>query len=281
MLLFGGIAYLGFLASFGYLIAFCGDLGVPRSVSRGPDASFGRALLGNALLVMLFGVQHSVMARSSVKRRLARWVPAAAMRSLFVLSTTGVLAFLYYGWRPLPSEVWNIGNGVLAAVTWGLFTYGALLTLWASFMINHFDLFGLRQVWLHFRGVPYRPVPFQVGYAYRQIRHPLMLGMLLMFWAAPVMSVGRLVLAVLMSIYVVIGIRLEERDLIDALGLPYRRYLEAVPAFFPRLPFLPGRPRSSSDRPRPVPRPDSDELGRLVDSADLESGALESGAVGR
>lgn len=230
--MFGLISYAVFLFSVVYGIGFIGGMVVPRSVDDGPVAAPLAALLGDLALIALFGVQHSVMARRGFKEWLAKWVPVPAERSAYVLLSSLCLLLLFWCWRPLPATIWHFAGGpgyfVLTSLFWG----GWLLVLISSFLINHFDLFGLRQVWLHLRGVEYTPIAFKQPAIYRLVRHPLMLGFLMAFWATPHMTVGHLIFAAGMTVYIGVGIALEEKDLLAQHGEAYRRYRDTVPAIF-------------------------------------------------
>ena len=234
-LLYGSLCYLAFLAAFLYLVAFLGDLGVPHSISVGPAGSWGLALGVDLALVSLFAVQHSVMARPGFKRAWARVVAPAVERSTYVLLSSLALAFLYWQWRPLPAVVWEIRNPGTRAAVWAVFGSGFGLALFSTFLISHADLFGLRQVWLRCRERPYQERAFRIGTLYGVVRHPLMLGFLLAFWAAPRMTVGRLLFAGGMTAYILLGTLLEERDLMRTLGADYAAYRHRVPMFFPGL----------------------------------------------
>lgn len=236
ILLYGVGTYVLFLGTFLYWIAFVGDLGVPRSVDTGPVGSVGLAVLVNLGLVALFGVQHSVMARKRFKARLTRFVPEPAERGTFMLATVLVFGALFVLWRPIPAVVWQVEEPAFRGVLWGLCAFGWLLLLASTFMIDHFDLFGLRQVWLAWRKKSYTPVPFQSKWAYRHVRQPMMLGILIAHWATPTMTAGHLLFALAFTAYIGIGVWFEERSLAASLGPDYARYREEVPLYMPRLP---------------------------------------------
>ncbi len=230
---YGVVAYLLFLASFGYLVGFVGNIGVPRTLDRATAAPIGAAVLVDALLLGLFGVQHSVMARPAFKRRWTRFVPQAIERSTYVLLSSLVLLLLYWQWRSLPAQVWDIRLSAARLAVWVLFWAGWAIALVATFMIGHFDLFGLRQVYVAWRGQPYSEVTFRTPLLYRLVRHPLMLGFIVAFWAAPTMTAGRLLFAAAMTGYILFAVHIEERDLIAALGSQYRDYRRQVPMLVP------------------------------------------------
>ncbi len=234
VLLYGVLSYAIFFVVFIYFIAFVTDLFVPRSVNRGPEAPPLLAVLTNLSLIALFAVQHTIMARSGFKHWLTRFIPEAAERSTFVLAASLILGALCFYWRPLPEIVWQVDSVPLAGLLWAICAAGWLLLFAASYMIDHYDLFGLRQVWLYFRRREYTHPPFVTRGAYKYIRHPLMLGVLLGVWAIPLMTLGHLLLAGGLTAYILFGIVYEERDLVRYLGLPYRRYQQTVPRLFPR-----------------------------------------------
>ncbi len=230
---YGALCYLAFLASFGYLVAFAGDLGVPRSVSVGPAGPPGLALGTDLALLALFALQHSLMARPAFKRAWTRIVPEPVERSTYVLLSSLALALLFRCWRPLPGVLWDFHPAALRLCAWAGFWAGVALALASTCLISHADLFGLRQVWCRFRGRPYREPPFQPGALYARVRHPLMLGFLATFWATPRMTMGHLLFAAGTSCYILAGTLLEERDLLGALGPDYAAYRRRVPRFCP------------------------------------------------
>lgn len=234
-LTFALVAYAIFFATFLYLIAFVGNLPfVPVTVDRGPEAPLGIALLINVALIALFGLQHSVMARQGFKRAWKRIVPEPAERSVYVLAASGALIILFAFWRPIEGGVWSL-NGVAAGVLWALFALGWLIVLLSTFLINHFELFGLQQAWLHVRGRQAAAPQFRQPLFYRLVRHPLYAGFFVAFWATPQMSYGHLILALGMSAYMLIAIRYEERDLVGIFGQDYEEYRQRVGMLTPKL----------------------------------------------
>jgi len=206
ILLCGVLAYAGFLAAFLYLMAFMAGTGVPKGIDSGEAGSLGPAILINALLVGLFGLQHAVMARDAFKARWTRIVPESLERSLFVMAASLVLAVMFWQWRAIPAVVWEVPSPWLRGAVWCLFGTGIGIVLYTSFLIDHFDLFGLRQVWLHFCGRPYTHVPFSVRSLYKVVRHPMMVGFLLTLWCAPTMTLGHFQFAVMMTAYILVGV---------------------------------------------------------------------------
>jgi len=233
VLLYGVVAYLIFFSTFLYLIGFTGDLLVPKSLDGPLEVSWAQAILTNAFLIFLFGLQHSVMARRGFKEWWTRYVPQPIERSTFVLFTCVCLVLLFAFWQPLGGMVWVVENSFLQGALWAAFALGWVIVLVSTFLINHFDLFGLRQVWLYFRGKPYTHLPFNVPLFYRFVRHPLYLGFILAFWAAPEMSLTRLFFAAGLTLYILRAIRLEEKDLVTHFGEQYRRYQKMVPMLIP------------------------------------------------
>jgi methanethiol S-methyltransferase len=233
--LYGVFAYACFFATFLYAIGFVGDFGVPHSIDSAADGSLGVAVAVDLLLLAVFALQHSVMARPAFKRWWTRLVPEPAERSTYVLASSLALLLLFWCWRPIGGLVWRVEHPLGQAVLYGLFAAGWVTVLVTTFLINHFDLFGLRQVWLHLRGTPYRPLGFVMPGPYRYVRHPLYVGWLIAFWATPTMTAAHLLFAVATTVYILIAIRFEERDLATVHGARYAQYRHSVPMLVPRL----------------------------------------------
>ena len=249
--LFGTLSYTIFLGSFLYAIGFVGNVLVPKSIDSAPAGALPEALLVNLLLLGLFAVQHSTMARPWFKERWTRIVPKPVERSTYVLISSLLLALLCWKWQPIGTTIWDVSNPAGRGILQALFWLGWLVVLSSTFMINHFDLFGLRQVYLRLKSEPYTPLPFAKVALYRFVRHPLMLGFLIAFWSTPTMSLGHLLFACATTGYIFIGIFLEERDLRKAHGEAYERYRREAPMILP----LPRRP-SIDDRRAVAPRAD-------------------------
>ncbi len=230
---YGAVAYLLFLAAFLYLVGFVGNFWVPRSVDHGLSAPIGQAVLINVVLLAAFGVQHSVMARPAFKAWWTRFVPPSIERSTYVVLSSAVLLLLYWQWRTMPTVIWDVWQPAGRLALWVLFWLGWAIALGATFMVSHFDLFGLRQVFLAWRGKPYTHIGFHARWLYRLVRHPLMLGFLIAFWAAPTMTAGHLLFSIAMTGYILIATQLEEHDLVAALGNQYRDYRRQVPMLLP------------------------------------------------
>ncbi len=233
---YGLIAYGAFVGSFLYLIGFVGNLVVGKSIDSGPLVPLGQAVFVNVALIALFGLQHSGMARPAFKSWWTRFIPQPIERSTFVLLTSLILVFLFWQWRPIPMILWEATHPVPVALLWALFLLGWAVVLYSSFLIDHFDLFGLRQVYLHLRKRSYSHPPFAVKSLYKLVRHPLMVGILIGIWSTPTMTAGHLLFALLMTGYIFVGVTLEERDLARHLGSDYERYRLLTPMFLPSLP---------------------------------------------
>jgi protein-S-isoprenylcysteine O-methyltransferase Ste14 len=241
---FGVVSYAIFFAVFLYAAGFVANWLVPRSLDSGTAPSAMVALAVNAGLLLLFGLQHSVMARPGFKVWWTRFVPVEAERSVYVLASSLAMIALYAFWQPLPSVVYQLEHPVAVAVAWGVCAIGYLTVLYSTFLIDHFDLFGLRQSWLALRNRPYVHRPFHTPSLYKYVRHPLYVGWLLFFWATPVMTVGHLILAVGITGYILVAVVFEERDLLNHFGADYRAWRARTGAFIPRL-----RSRSRRERP--------------------------------
>jgi protein-S-isoprenylcysteine O-methyltransferase Ste14 len=228
---YGVVSYAIFFATFLYAMGFVGNF-VPQGMDAPPVSPLGTSLLVNLGLLGLFAVQHSVMARPAFKRAWTRIVPEPVERSTYVLASSLALILLFWQWRPLGGVVWDIQNPAGRAVMYAGFAFGWLLVLVTTFLLNHFELFGLRQVWLHLRGRPYTALPFKTPGPYRLIRHPLYVGWFFAFWATPTMTATHLLFAVMTTAYILIAIRLEEHDLVNALP-EYAEYRRRVPMLVP------------------------------------------------
>jgi len=231
--LYGIACYLIFFATFLYAIAFLGDFGLVKSIDSGPAIPAWQALAINAALLGLFAVQHSVMARPWFKEAWTRIIPAAAERSTYVLFASLALALLFWQWRPMGGTVWEVENGAGRLAIWAVYGLGWVLLLFATVLINHFDLFGLRQVYLHLKGKPNPGLYFRTPGMYRYVRHPIYVAWLCIFWATPEMTTAHLVFAAATTIYILMAIPWEERDLIQIHGEAYRMYRERVPKLVP------------------------------------------------
>lgn len=230
---YGVVCYLIFFGTFLYAIGFVGNLIVPKSIDSGSQVTLAESLVVNLLLLGLFAVQHSVMARPNFKRWWTGFVPSHVERSTYVLISSLLLALLFWQWRPMLGTVWEVQQPVVVTVLWAAFGFGWLFVLISTCLINHFDLFGLRQVFLYAIGKPYSPLAFRANAVYRVVRHPIMLGFVIAFWATPEMTWGHLLFAVMTTVYIVIGISLEEQDLSTAFGGAYEEYRQEVSMIVP------------------------------------------------
>ena len=243
---YGVVCYVTFLAAFLYAIGFIGNFGVPKPMDSQPQLPFVQALANDAALLTLFALQHSIMARQWFKTAWTRIVPAPVERSTYVLFSSVALLLLYWKWEPIPGLIWKLESISAVTAVRLLYAAGWLTVLGATFLINHFDLFGLRQIWLHLRGRDYTPLQFRTPGVYRYVRHPLYVGWLLVFWSAPVMTVAHLVFALATTAYILVAIQFEERDLIRA-HPEYAEYRRTVPMILPL-------GRSTKSEPAPADR---------------------------
>jgi protein-S-isoprenylcysteine O-methyltransferase Ste14 len=232
--IYGALSYALFFATFLYAIGFVGNFAVPKSLDSVSGGSWPTALLVDLGLLALFAVQHSVMARPAFKRAVSRALPAQIERSTYVLASSVALLFVFWQWKPLGGQVWDIQNAFGRSVLYGGFASGWILVLVSTFVINHFDLFGLRQVWRHLLGQPQSNLRFQTPFLYRIVRHPLYVGWFLAFWCTPHMTVTHLVFAMVTTAYILFAIQLEERDLMKV-HPEYSNYRERVPMLVPGL----------------------------------------------
>ena len=232
-LLYGVLCYLVFLATFLYAIGFVGGVFVPLSLDSDPSAPFAESLLIDVALLGIFAMQHSVMARPAFKRWWTRFVPRSIERSTYVLFSSLALILLFWQWRPLGGVVWEVDGPMARDMLWTLFALGWVIVLVGTFLISHVDLFGLRQVWLNWRRAPYAPPGFVAPLFYRLVRHPIMLGFIVAFWAAPRMTFAHLVFTIATTAYILVALQFEEHDLATSIGEPYRDYQRRVRMLVP------------------------------------------------
>jgi methanethiol S-methyltransferase len=233
--IYGTLSYLFFLGIFLYAVGFLGNFGVPNTIDGPPQVSIWHALTINTLLLGLFAAQHSVMARKGFKQWWTQYIPKPIERSTYVLCTNMALAILFYAWQPMGGEIWHVQHPVGQVLLYGIFALGWGLVLMATLLINHFDLFGMRQVWRYLRNQDYTPLNFKTPSLYQQVRHPLYVGWLLVFWATPTMTSAHLLFALTTTLYILMAIQWEEKDLVAVHGKAYADYQQRVPMLIPRL----------------------------------------------
>ena len=232
-LFYGIVCYLVFLGTFLYAIGFVGNLLVPKTIDSQPEVPLLTAILVDASLLLLFALQHSIMARPAFKRWWTKIIPEHLERSTYVVLASLCLILMVWQWQPVSGIIWSVENETIKNLLLASFLSGWLMVLASTFLINHFDLFGLRQVWLYFTGKPYTQLPFRIPFLYRFVRHPLYLGFMIAFWSAPVMTTAHFLFAVLTTGYILTAIQLEEKDLVGVFGDKYRAYRKWVPMIIP------------------------------------------------
>jgi methanethiol S-methyltransferase len=233
IILYGLTSYVVFFLSFLYAIGFVGNLIVPKSIDSGEPGSMVSSLIINLLLLTLFAVQHSVMARPAFKRWFTKLIPEEIERSTYVLLSSLILFLLYWLWQPMTDNIWDVESSIGRLILIGLCWFGWVFILLSTFMINHFDLFGLRQIYINFKGREYSELEFRTVGLYKLCRHPIMFGFIIAFWAAPTMTAGHLLFAVVTTAYIFVALQFEEKDLIIFFGDTYKKYQEKVPMVFP------------------------------------------------
>jgi len=232
-LLYGIIAYLIFFGTFCYAVGFVSSLLVPKHIDSAPESPLGYALLVNAALLGLFAIQHSVMARPAFKRWWTRFVPEPIERSTYVLLASLCLILLFWYWQPMGGLIWNVQSEAIRILLIAISLFGFTIVLVSTFLINHFDLFGLRQVWFYATGKTYTSLPFRTPFFYQYVRHPLYLGFMIAFWSTPTMTVAHLFFAIMTTGYMLVAIQFEEHDLVNHFGSSYSEYKRSLPMLLP------------------------------------------------
>lgn len=232
-LLFGVVSYVLFFVTFLYAIGFVGNMFVPKSIDSGEPGSVGLAIAINSALLLVFALQHSIMARLKFKRWWTKIVPSEIERSIYVLLTSGALILMFWQWQPMTSIVWDVQSPIGANVLWVIYFLGWGTVLVGTFLINHFELFGLAQVFRYFQGKEFKWAAFRTPLLYGFVRHPIMLGFIIAFWATPKMSVGHLLFAFATTVYILIALQFEEKDLVEIHGEEYEAYQRRVSMIVP------------------------------------------------
>ncbi|HKJ32837.1 MAG TPA: NnrU family protein [Balneolales bacterium] len=235
-LFYGIISYVVFLGSFLYAIAFIGDFAVLKTINTGVEGPIVLSLIIDAGLLSIFALQHSIMARQGFKKWWAKFIPKPIERSTFVLASSLALILIFWQWRPVNAVIWDVGNGAAQTVIYGIYAVGWLIVLFGTFLINHFNLFGLQQVYRYMRNQKPLPPEFKKPFFYKVVRHPLMFGFIVAFWATPTMTVGHLLFSIATTGYILVAIQLEERDLVSFHGEDYIRYQQEVSQIIPMPP---------------------------------------------
>ncbi len=233
VLAYGLLSYAICQISHLYAVGFLGDFVVPKSIDSGPSGPVFEALLIDTGILIIFTLHHSLTARHTFKKWLTKFIPEPIERSTYILFVGLIAFFLYMNWRPIPVVMWNVENVLGRWVIYGFFFFGWLLIVLSSFAIDHFDFFGVRQVYLYWKSEPYTPVPFKVVSFYKYTRHPMMLGTVIVLWFTPTMTVGHMIFSAGLTIYTIIGIHFEERDLVNYFGEPYVQYQKNTPMIVP------------------------------------------------
>jgi len=241
--LFGSLSYTIFFGVFLYWIGFTINFIVPKGIDDGEQITTLSAIIINTLLVLLFGLHHSISARQGFKDLVYKFIPKAAERSFYVLISSVIVGFMFWQWKPILTSIWFVENGIATNLLYGLYAIGWVIMLISTFLINHFELFGLQQIYNNFRNKEMKNASFKTPFLYKLVRHPMMVGIFITFWATPNMTLGHLLFSILMSVYILIGVYYEERDLLKVFGNKYRKYQSRVPVL---IPFI--KPNKSSNK---------------------------------